>query len=95
MNDDIKKVITLPTDRRRRQRRRCEHYTVIVDPYISDEVECKHCGKKLNAVSILWRMAQEQHDIRIESIDTMKKKMEELREIRCIHCQKMTPINGK
>ena len=95
MNDDIKKVITLPTDRRRSQRRRCEHYVVIVDPYISCEVECKHCGKKLNAVSILWRMTQEQYAIRVESVDTIRRKMEKVREIKCIHCHKMTPISGE
>lgn len=87
------KVISLEEARTRYRVGKCQHLRVMVD---SDkaECECKDCGEKLNAISVLVRYATEESrlSMRIAAMKEEREKLEKRVRCKCDHCGKMTRI---
>lgn len=96
-------VIVLHEAVRDYTKRTCGHTQLIVDAEL-DQVVCKQCGEKLNAIQMLARYAKEQslwwHRAQQyrEAIDTFNRLDQELAEkhrCKCEHCKQMTRIDRR
>jgi len=77
---------------------RCKHYSVIIDVE-AQEIECSDCGKKLNPIAYLERLARDEESwdyrlnrVREEAVKA-EKNLRERKRFKCYHCGKMFNIN--
>lgn len=72
---------------------KCQHKRVLIDE-IESEVECQDCGKLLNPMVVLARLAREESrlKIRIEQLSELKEQLDAKKKTKCQHCGCMTAI---
>jgi hypothetical protein len=96
-------VIVLHEAVRDYAKRTCGHTQIIADAEL-EQVTCKQCGEKLNAVQILARFAKEQNlwwhraqEYRkaVESYQQLDVELAEKHRCKCEHCKKMTRIDRR
>ena len=94
IDDEPKNVIVLSEVVSRYRFDKCQHKRVQVDE-VENEVECQDCGKRLNPMVVLARLAREESrlKVRIEQLKELNQKLEMKRKTKCSHCGHMTKVN--
>lgn len=93
IDDEPTNVIVLSEVVSRYRYDKCQHKRVQIDE-IESEVECKDCGKRLNPIAVLVRLAREESrlKIRIEQFKELNSKIDAKTRTKCGHCGKMTTV---
>lgn len=93
IDDEPTNVIVLSEVITRHRHDKCQHKRVQIDE-IENEVECKDCGKRLNPMAILARLAREESrlKIRIEQLKELNAQLDAKKRTKCSHCGSMTNV---
>lgn len=72
---------------------KCQHRRISVDE-IENEVECDDCGKRLNPIAILARLAREESRLktRIDQLRELNRRFDEKSRAKCQHCGRITRV---
>lgn len=94
IDDEPTNVIVLSEVVSRYRFDKCQHRRVLVDE-VENEVECRDCGKRLNPMVVLARLAREESrlKVRIEQLKDLNQKLDAKRKTKCRHCGHMTEVN--
>ena len=93
VDDEPTNVIVLSEAVTRYRADKCQHKHVSVDE-IENEVECDDCGKRLNPIAVLTRLAREESrlKIRLERLKELNRRFDEKSRTKCQHCGRMTNV---
>lgn len=95
VDDEPTNVIVLHEVVSRYRVDKCQHKRIQVDE-IESEVECKDCGKRLNPMAVLARLAREESRLkmRIEHLTELNQKLDAKRKTKCSNCGHMTDVRA-
>lgn len=93
IDDEPTNVIVLSEVITRYRHDKCQHKHISVDE-VENEVECADCGKRLNPIVALVRLAREESrlKIRIQQLKELNRQFDEKSRTKCQHCGRMTRV---
>lgn len=93
VDDEPTNVIILSEVVSRYRYDKCQHKRVLIDE-VESEVECQDCGKRLNPMVVLARLAREESrlKVRIEQLKELNQQLDKKRKTKCSHCGHMTDV---